>query len=169
MVDGARGLDKFAEYAKNVTKMENETLAAANKAEEPAGGPEKGRSTLLVIDDDPSFLRMARVLAEKKSVKVETASSAREAEALLRTRSYDLILSDYFMPDESGGELYVHFIQWRPELADRFVLMTGDGVTSEGMERFRSMGLRCISKVFFYEALEGFLVGGAGMCGAGQP
>ncbi|MBI2059963.1 MAG: response regulator [Nitrospirae bacterium] len=146
--------------------MKHDSTLAAEAGRPLTPEPRKSASTVLVIDDDPSFLRMASVLAGKKGVKIETASSAREAEKLLRSGTYDLILSDYFMPGESGGELYLHFVQWHPELADRFILMTGDGVTTEAVDRFRALGLRCISKVFFYEALEGFLVGGPGTCGA---
>ena len=101
---------------------------------------------------------MAALLAGKKGVSVETAASGLEAERLLRSDSYDVVFCDYFMPGETGGELFMNFIQWQPGLAERFILMTGDSVTSEVVERFRNLGLRCVSKVFFYEALDGFLV-----------
>lgn len=74
--------------------------AADDAAEEPA---EEGRS-LLVVDDNADIRRyVARVLGGGR--RVDTASSASEALRACAAHSYDLIVTDFMMPDTDGGEL----------------------------------------------------------------
>ncbi|MFT4977468.1 MAG: CheY-like chemotaxis protein [Myxococcota bacterium] len=44
---------------------------------------------------------------------------------MLQTRSPDLVLCDLSMPNLGGAELYRRVREQRPELAPRFVFMTG--------------------------------------------
>ena len=63
------------------------------------------RRRVLVIDDEPAVLRALGMLLEKKGFAVSTASSAREALALVERSKFDVILTDIIMPEVSGVEL----------------------------------------------------------------
>jgi ActR/RegA family two-component response regulator/two-component sensor histidine kinase len=80
---------------------------------------------VLVIDDDPVFARSMRRALKPHAVR--TAASASEAEAVLLDPAYtpDLVLCDVFLPGRNGDTLHSRVAARRPELAKRFVFVTG--------------------------------------------
>jgi CheY-like chemotaxis protein len=80
---------------------------------------------VFVVDDDPVFARSMR-RALKPHV-VRTAGAASEAEVQLLDPSYtpDLVLCDVFLPGRNGDTLHARIASRRPELASRFVFVTG--------------------------------------------
>jgi DNA-binding response OmpR family regulator len=57
---------------------------------------------ILIVDDDPYFLRvLSRILTDEK-FQVTTASKAAEAEQTLREGSFDVVISDLRLPDGDG-------------------------------------------------------------------
>ncbi|HEY6879751.1 MAG TPA: response regulator [Polyangiales bacterium] len=61
--------------------------------------------TILVIDDNPGSLKLARVLLQRNGYRVHTAADAREALALLEGCVPRLILLDLQLPGIDGYEL----------------------------------------------------------------
>ncbi len=59
---------------------------------------------ILVIDDDPTILRLLRSFLQKRSYAVDTAEGGYQALELVRHKSYELILLDLKMPDLDGLE-----------------------------------------------------------------
>src|SRR6478735_1035876 len=80
---------------------------------------------VFVVDDDPVFTRSIR-RALKPHV-VRTVGAASEAEVQLLDPSYtpDLVLCDVFLPGRNGDTLHARIAARRPELAQRFVFVTG--------------------------------------------
>ncbi|HEX3777089.1 MAG TPA: ATP-binding protein [Polyangiaceae bacterium] len=80
---------------------------------------------VFLVDDDPVFSRTMR-RALKPHV-VRTAAAASEAEVQLMDPNYlpDLVLCDVFLPGRNGDTLHARVAAKRPELADRFVFVTG--------------------------------------------
>ena len=80
---------------------------------------------VFVVDDDPVFARSVR-RALKPHV-VRTAAAASEAEVALLDRNYtpDLVLCDVFLPGRNGDTLHARVAARRPDLATRFVFVTG--------------------------------------------
>lgn len=67
------------------------------------------RPWILVVDDDPTLAKLVQDLLSR-SYLVDIATHPREAQAKLRTRSYDVVLTDMVMPELSGLEL-VQFVK----------------------------------------------------------
>jgi two-component system sensor histidine kinase and response regulator WspE len=63
------------------------------------------RAHILVVDDSATVREQVRRILVKAGYRVSTAQNGREAWNLLRTRSYDLLLSDVDMPQMNGIEL----------------------------------------------------------------
>jgi DNA-binding response OmpR family regulator len=61
-----------------------------------------GRRRVLVVDDQGDIRDMARLVLTNAGYEVQTASSGREALALARAGSFDLVLLDINMPDLDG-------------------------------------------------------------------
>jgi PAS domain S-box-containing protein len=82
--------------------------------------------TVLYVDDEPELLTLCRLFLEKDGRNtVETAESAAEGLKKLRAGHFDVIISDYLMPESDG----VDFLrQVRAEFGNiPFILFTGKG------------------------------------------
>ena len=59
-----------------------------------------------------------------------------------------MILCDLMMPGMSGAEVYAEATARRPELAERFVFMTGGAFTERGREFLASVRAQVLDKPF---------------------
>ena len=85
-----------------------------------------GMPTVLYVDDEPELLTLCRLFLEKDGRNtVETAESPAEGLKKLRAGHFDVIISDYLMPESDG----VDFLkQVRAEFGNLpFILFTGKG------------------------------------------
>lgn len=88
--------------------------------------PKKQR-TILLIDDETSWLEAIRSIMQNEPFNVITAKSGEDALAKLKNKKPDLILSDVRMPAMNGFELYEK-IRENPKLASvPFVFMSSIG------------------------------------------
>jgi len=77
---------------------------------DPSTGKEKivplwmPRVQVLVVDDLPANLLVARGLLAPYGMRVDTAASGREAVELVKNHNYDLIFMDHMMPEMDGIE-----------------------------------------------------------------
>jgi CheY-like chemotaxis protein len=90
------------------------------------------KTIILCVDDEENALILRRMVLEKSGFEVLTASSAREAQEVLATRSVDLILSDQLMPGITGTELARTVKTMYPQIP--FVLVSGVNEMPEGIE-----------------------------------
>lgn len=59
----------------------------------------------LIVDDDIVALIVVKHMLESMGLDVTQAANVRAAKALLDNESFDLIISDYLMPEETGLDL----------------------------------------------------------------
>ena len=88
--------------------------------------------TILVIDDEGSFVRALTLLLRRDGYHVDTAWNGWHALAQLQERHYDVILCDLHMPDLDGPAFYDLLTQQYPALRQRIIFLTGNsrGVAS---------------------------------------
>jgi PAS domain S-box-containing protein len=126
------------------------TVPPVREAPSPAP-PTPRRGRVLVVDDDELVARVvARILARHE---VTVASNATAAVAQLRDADVDVVLCDLMMPDVPGAMLYRQAVAARPELADRFIFMTGGVFTDAASEFVDSLGAALLIKPFDAEVL----------------
>src|SRR4051794_5693680 len=87
---------------------------------------------VLIIDDDPSVLKLLTSALERKSIASSTSVNGAGALAALQTAQFDVILLDLGLPDVNGLELVHSIREVMP--AARIVIITGD-TTSETLLR----------------------------------
>lgn len=100
---------------------------------------------VLVVDDDPIFARtMRRALRPHR---VESYASVSEAEIRLLTGEPvpDLILCDIQLPGKNGHLLHEQIAQKKPDLAARFVFVTGGALSKQEADYLK----RCDCPTFF--------------------
>jgi PAS domain S-box-containing protein len=109
------------------------------------------RRQLLVVDDEPAITAvLERALG--RAYEVTSVNHAREA-LLLLDREFDVVLCDLMMPEMSGVELHAAVSAERPELADRFVFMTGGAFSARAREFLAKGGRSVVEKPFDFEEL----------------
>ena len=83
--------------------------------------------TLLLVDDDEQVLRVAkRLLGDVWDI--ATAKNAKEASDILKSRTFDTILTDYDMPGQNGIWLLLEAMRSHPNA--RRVLFSGSMPTN---------------------------------------
>jgi len=89
-----------------------------------------GDETILLVDDEPTFLNMTKRMLEKLGYTVLTARDPKEA--LLLTNSFNsqihLLVTDVIMPEMNGNELAQQLAEIRPELKCLFMSGYADNI-----------------------------------------
>ncbi|WP_280549410.1 response regulator [Halomonas sp. 11-S5] len=103
-----------------------------------------GKGRVLIVDDGPVNLTLARQVLERQGLDVETATSGEEALSRLEGAPFDLVLMDIFMPGMDGVETSRH---WRDREAEGparqrsiLVALTANA-SDEDRRRFRQAGM----------------------------
>lgn len=83
--------------------------------------------SVLLVDDEPQLLELTKFFVEKtdRDIRVATASSAKEAIAMMEAGMYDAIVCDYQMPGTDGLEFLKMLRNQKNDIP--FVLFTGKG------------------------------------------
>jgi CheY-like chemotaxis protein len=76
--------------------------------------PIKPKRHVLVVDDEPAVANVMEMMLRFEGCDVQTAACARDALALLEENHFDVVITDYAMPDMKGDELAVLIKQRRP-------------------------------------------------------
>ena len=105
------------------------------------------RASLVAVDDDPLMCEvLATILCDEYDV--ATFTSPRAALASMLQGKFDLILCDVMMPDLNGIELYDRLVSERPELANRFIFITGGAFTERARVFLRRADRPIVKKPF---------------------
>ncbi|HSE03713.1 MAG TPA: response regulator [Methylomirabilota bacterium] len=89
------------------------------------------RPLILVVDDEHVIAQLIADLLSAEGYQVDTAPDGIAALEQIARRTYDLILSDLRMPELDGLGLFRALEEKRPELARRFVFVTGTSEHSD--------------------------------------
>lgn len=84
--------------------------------------PPPPRPVVLLVDDEAA-IREVLELGLREHFDVECANSAEEAEMMMATRSYDVVVCDHLMPAEEGLAFLTRARQQFPKV--QRILMTG--------------------------------------------
>jgi PAS domain S-box-containing protein len=115
------------------------------------------RYNLLVVDDEVALGRTLAI-ALSDSFDVTTAESGRAALERLSSREpFDVVLCDLMMPDVNGMDLHARAVAERPELADRFVFVTGGAFTERARAFVAEVRAPVVEKPFQLDALVALL------------
>ena len=105
------------------------------------------------MDDERPLLDLVYKALTALGHTVDTAASANRALRLIEENTYDVILSDLRMPGMSGTDFHGRVLERWPELADSFVLVTGDTMAIETSALLERSDMRVMRKPFSLEQL----------------
>jgi two-component system, NtrC family, response regulator AtoC len=104
------------------------------------------KTTVLVVDDDPTAYRLLREVLAQEGYQVETAESGRAALEKAGGTFFDVVLSDVRMPDLDGVEVLRALKQLSPETV--VIMMTAFGSIETAIESIQEGAYDYISKPF---------------------
>jgi signal transduction histidine kinase len=105
------------------------------------------RARVVVVDDEPLIGRSIRRALRHHDV--EVFLNGQEAiDALCADEPCDVVFCDLMMPGVSGMDVFRMVAECRPEIASRFVFMTGGAFTSQAREFLKRTPLVCLEKPF---------------------
>jgi len=105
---------------------------------------------LLVDDDELVRTSVTRVLAKHD---VTTLADGDAAIAKIVADDFDLVLCDLMMPGKSGMDVYHEVVERRPELAKRFVFISGGASTPEAEQFLEEHATERLDKPFGMDSL----------------
>jgi two-component system NtrC family response regulator len=112
------------------------------------------RGTILLVDDEEKILKtLSRALRDAGHEVVDT-TSARQAQRLLNTRTFDLLVVDNLMPEMSGLDLIREVVVGTPE-GDRpqILMMTAHATVESAIEAMKLGALDYLQKPFEIDEL----------------
>jgi CheY-like chemotaxis protein len=134
-------------------------------ASDPA--PQRGR--ILVVDDEPGFLRAVSALLEDEHEVIAVADAREGLRLIERGERFDLVLCDVIMPGFDGMDLYEQVKRNQPGLAPRFVFITGGAFTTRASDFLAMTPNARIQKPFDPAALRATLQRELRRAGAVKP
>jgi two-component system response regulator VanR len=108
---------------------------------------------VLVVDDDQQLASALQWILEDENYLVDVAFDGDEALLKVKVHEYDAVICDLQMPRLRGDQFYVQARQMRPELAERFIFITGFAADSDNKQFLDEHGLKHLVKPFPIEGL----------------
>src|SRR6266508_2998287 len=110
---------------------------------------------ILVVDDDAVNRQAMRLLLEREGHEVVAVENGLEAIERLGPASdrFDAVVTDLQMPRLGGRALYEQLSEQRPQLAERFVFVTGDRARDETRKFLDECGQPSVMKPYDFTDL----------------
>ncbi|HEY6569995.1 MAG TPA: response regulator [Candidatus Limnocylindrales bacterium] len=136
--------------------IQGEAWPAAGVGTTP-GSPDAGdprRPLVLVCDDEASVRALLVRVLERAGCEAIEAGSGEEALLALDQAAVDAIVSDHHLPAMTGIDLYERLAATRPDLRQRFVLLSGDPDSPEIVAFIARSGVPIVAKPFDLAGIE---------------
>jgi signal transduction histidine kinase len=105
--------------------------AAGLPPDQDATLPPLPQLAILLVDDEATIARALARLLRRDGHTVEVAANGQQALTRIQESTYDLIVSDWRMPELDGPGLYRVLEQEYPHLCQRTIILTGDTLSPE--------------------------------------
>ena len=130
------------------------TTAAVRDEGQPASDR---RLSILVVDDEPAVLEILRHFLESDEHRVVTCDNARNALGQALQQPFDVVFTDWRMPEMNGEVFYGRLLQDHPQLRGKVVFITGDTFDTNIVEIASRDGSALINKPFTLETIRGII------------
>lgn len=112
---------------------------------------------ILIIDDEPGITSVLKAMLSRDGHEVEAVTDGLEVRRLLLERDYEMILCDLKMPKVDGTQIYKWVKEFKPSLAPRFIVMTGDFLSPTSQRVLQEWRLPVLHKPFRMDELRALL------------
>ena len=124
------------------------TSAAVNFA------PAQSSLPVLLIEDEPAVMELLRTTLERSGYRVMCSGSGLEGLRLLESEDFLGVVSDMRTPGGiDGADVHAWIARYRPDLASKVVLITGDIADEQTVAKLRKTGAPWVEKPFGVQQL----------------
>ncbi len=121
------------------------------KRESRRSKPKENKEVILVVDDVPDAIEVVRRNLAPLGYRIVSAGSASEAMRMLKHTRFDLVITDYKMPELSGVDLIRYVRENHPDT--EVVMITGYASVGGAVEAMKVGASEYLSKPFTDEEL----------------
>jgi DNA-binding NtrC family response regulator len=107
---------------------------------------------ILFIDDDPGSRESLTLLLELEGYEVEAVAAGEDAMELLSRKSYDVVITDLFLPGVSGIDILKHVKEH--SLPCNVILITGNATAETAVKAMKEGAFDYITKPLNFEKLK---------------
>lgn len=118
---------------------------------------ERISGNVLLVDDEATIREMVTEALRRAGHLVDTARNGEVALRMLKKKRYDCVISDIKMPGMDGAMLHQAVREMDPEMASRFVFISGDTISPETQSYLSKVDNPHLTKPFRLEDLEAVL------------
>lgn len=111
-------------------------------------------ATVLVLDDEPCISELLVEMLRIIGFSPTKCSSPEAALALLEQQEFDVILSDFRMPQMNGDEFFRRAVGKNAAVKSRMIFLTGDTMSEDTQLFLSEHGCRHLSKPFDLSSVE---------------
>ena len=108
---------------------------------------------VLVVDDDKQLASALQWILVDENYLVDVAFDGDEALLKVKVHEYDVVICDLMMPRLRGDEFYLKAKELRPNLADRFIFITGFAAETDIHDFLAQGGIKHLAKPFAIDEL----------------
>lgn len=108
---------------------------------------------VLLVDDDKQLASALQWILADQNFMVDVANDGAEALLKVKASQYDVVVCDVMMPELRGDEFYLQATDSHPELADRFIFITGYAADPKVNVFLTRTGCKYLVKPFRVQAL----------------
>jgi signal transduction histidine kinase len=112
---------------------------------------------VLIVEDEEAFRLLLEESLQQEGWTVTAAADGAEALSRMAGSDFDVVISDLRMPVMDGVQLFQRTRERRPELAARFVFITGDLLDPVTRRFLDDCGAPCLLKPFGLDELNALL------------
>jgi PAS domain S-box-containing protein len=109
---------------------------------------------ILVLDDEKAIAELLGELLEALGHRSTICNSPLVALTLIEQEEFDVIISDFRMPQMDGQQFFTAAVEKKPELAHRFIFLTGDVVSEDTLGFLRASENIYLAKPFHLAKVE---------------
>lgn len=112
--------------------------------------PEKQRA--LIVEDEATIARLQTSFLAKLGIAADAVQTGEDAIRFLERQTVDLIISDIHLAGRINGIKFYHWVRdHKPQLAERFLFISGDLTGGNTEILFRNWPVRRLQKPFTFE------------------
>lgn len=100
-------------------------MSAPSRSQTPSESAELEIKNILLVDDDEELADTLKLLLESRNFIVTTANNGADALREVLAFDFDVIICDMLMPKMAGDMFYLAVQKSKPEMAKRFLFVTG--------------------------------------------
>lgn len=149
---GRRGAERIRALMRAGAPPPSPARPLAPAVRQPSTRPRSRRARVCVIDDEPMMCELIGALLTGE-YEVSAFTDPQAALQALRTRSFEVVLCDVMMPGLTGMDLFERLSEERPQLAQRFVFISGGGFTDATREFLATTRRPRVKKPFHRQEL----------------